>query len=56
VLLVACKNDEIKLFQYDGWRFYAASIDYTGPAFEKGVAYMRTFRNINNKTLICKSL
>jgi hypothetical protein len=54
VLLIACENSDIQLFQYDGWRFYAAPIDYTGAAFEKGVSYMRTYPNINNKTIICK--
>lgn len=52
-LLVTSKGQELKILQYDGWRFSESVIDYTGELFNSGVSSIRTYKDlIPNTTMI----
>lgn len=40
ILLVSCKDEGVKVFQYDGWRFIESEVQYTGEAFGSGILNM----------------
>uniref|UniRef100_A0A336MVZ6 CSON007096 protein n=1 Tax=Culicoides sonorensis TaxID=179676 RepID=A0A336MVZ6_CULSO len=55
LLLIACKDKAVQIYQYDGWNFVESSIDYTRSAFGDGVTSMRAYNNFADSTLIAIS-
>lgn len=49
-MLIACEDQEVQIYQYDGWKFQESSVDYTGEAFGQGVVKMRAYDNIIKET------
>lgn len=52
LLLAACKNKPVQIYQYDGWNFVESTIDYTRLAFGDGVTSLRAYNNLAKGTLI----
>ncbi|XP_063696003.1 uncharacterized protein LOC134827336 [Culicoides brevitarsis] len=55
LLLVACKNKAVQVYQYDGWNFVESTIDYTRYAFGDGVTSIRAYNNLAEATVIAIS-
>lgn len=43
MLLISCKEQATKSWQYNGWLFYESDVQFTGGALGKGVSNMRTY-------------
>lgn len=52
--MIACRDQDLQIYQYDGWKFVEASIDFTGEVFGKGVVSMRSYNDLTNDTMIGK--
>lgn len=52
LLLAACENKPVQIYQYDGWNFVESTIDYTRLAFGDGVTSLRAYNNFAKATLI----
>ncbi|XP_055372814.1 homeobox-like protein HDP1 [Condylostylus longicornis] len=52
MLLVACDDQDIKLFQYDGWKFEESAVQLTEGALGKGISNMRYFDDLNETYII----
>lgn len=44
-LLISCKNEATKSWQYNGWMFYQSDVQFTGGALGGGVANLRAYRS-----------
>ncbi|XP_059612245.1 uncharacterized protein LOC132258787 [Phlebotomus argentipes] len=44
ILLFSSQEAPIKIFEYDGWKFYESSVKYSGESFDTGVTRMREYR------------
>ncbi|CAD7089342.1 unnamed protein product [Hermetia illucens] len=52
VLLVACKNQDMKFLRYDGQQFDISRVQLTTGAFAKGVTSLRSFKESNETYIV----
>ncbi|GLV35615.1 Anaphase Promoting Complex subunit 10, partial [Carabus blaptoides fortunei] len=52
ILLVSCKDEGVKVFQYDGWRFIESEVQYTGEAFGSGILNMFSYIFYNEPIIV----
>lgn len=52
ILLVAEENLQVSMFQYDGWKFVKAPIDYARGALSKGVRSLRYYNQFSEQSLV----
>ncbi|XP_055679370.1 uncharacterized protein LOC129787669 [Lutzomyia longipalpis] len=43
LLLFSSEKESIRIYEYDGWKFYESSVRYTAESFEFGVSTMRVY-------------
>lgn len=48
-MLIACENQDTKLYLYNGWSFTESSIQLTEGALGSGVSIMRTYASNDDK-------
>lgn len=52
LLLVACKYQDVQIYQYDGWNFVESPVDFTRLAFGMGVTSLRYYNNFADTSII----
>lgn len=52
LLLVACTDQEIKIFNFNDWKFEESNVQLTEGALGKGVSNMRIYQEHENTYLI----
>lgn len=51
ILLVACSNQDIKIYNLNDWKFEESEVQFTEGALGKGVANMRIYQENDNSYL-----
>lgn len=52
ILLVAEENLHVKMYQYDGWKFVKAPIDYSRGSLNRGIRSLRYYNQYSQQSLV----